>query len=302
MPELLPDHTSNFSPEKLRPFSEIQLIAIDIDGTLLESNQSELSNKFLKLLAKLKHYKYGPVRVTIATGRTLAGARPLLDKMSILKDTPIILYNGSLILDGNYSILRKEEIASESLRKVVEISSGHNVQVLAYSCDWIGENGPNEYAFGWSSRERPQLEYNKMPVTWLDWGQTELQAPVSAVVIHTKGQTAVLNDICSRLSQIKKISYSQGGTSYIEVRADSINKGVALEFVAAKLKLKRNQVLSIGDNDNDAEMLSWAGIGVAVESASNLALEKSDYKTTGVVEGAIKVLSIVREARHLRTN
>ncbi|GAF84205.1 unnamed protein product, partial [marine sediment metagenome] len=74
----------------------------------------------------------------------------------------------------------------------------------------------------------------------------------------------------------------------------------ALEYVAKVLNLTQNQVLAIGDNDNDAEMLSWAGIGVAVNSASDLAESSCDYRANrGVIEGAIEVLDLVHEARRL---
>lgn len=300
MPKPLPDYDT-FNIDELTPFSKIELIAIDIDGTLLRTNETELSTTFLDYFGRLK-YHGNRVRVTIATGRTFTGTKPLLNKMSIFKDTPLILYNGGIVLNGDYGVIRKDEISFDSLRKVIKISSDYNVQVLAYSCNWLGGNGPIEHAFGWSSNNRPKLEYNKMPVEWLEWNNRECSVTPSAIVIHTNGQTEVISKICSCLIEIDDISFSLGGTSYIEVRSKKTNKGVALEYVADKLNLKKHQVLAIGDNDNDAEMLSWAGIGIAVDSASELALKNSDYKARGVIEGAIQVLKLVRESKRLLSN
>ena len=70
-------------------------------------------------------------------------------------------------------------------------------------------------------------------------------------------------------------------------------------YVAACQHLSKEQILAMGDNDNDASMLSWAGIGVAVESASDLAKKESNYIAKGVIEGAIEVLRLVRIAKHL---
>lgn len=298
MPKLLPNY-EEFDLESLYPFYGIRLVALDLDGTLLESNQSELPEKVLELARQLRNHHYGIVRMTIATGRTLTGARPLLDRFPILNDTPIILYNGSLVLTRKYNVLYREIIPTGSLERIIQISSRFRVKVIAYVCNCLGADGPKEYALGWSSLDRPETDYNKMAVEWLDWDKVESDITPSAVVIHTSGQAKAISDISSELSKIDDISYTHGGT-YIEVRPKNSNKGIALKFAADSLHLSRNQVLAIGDNDNDAEMLSWAGIGVAVDSASNLAVISSDYTASrGVIEGAIEALILVRSARRL---
>lgn len=253
-----------------------------------------------KLARQLRNYRYGVVRITIATGRTLRGARPLIEKLPVLNNTPIILYNGSIVLDKKYNVLRQAIISAESLQQIVEISSRFKVKVIAYICDLFGEGGPNERALGWSSLDRPKLEHNKMPVEWLDWDKTESTLAPSAIVIHTAGQAKAISNISSELSKIHDISCTRGGNAYIEVRPQNSNKGIALKYAAKELKLDREHVLAIGDNDNDAEMLSWAGIGVAVDSASDLAKKSSDYiARRGIIEGAIEVLNLVRIARGL---
>ena len=230
MPKLLPNY-EEFDLDSLRPFSEIRLVALDLDGTLLKSSKSELPKKVLKLARKLKNYKHN-VRLTIATGRTLTGARPMLDRLPIFNDTPIILYNGSLVLNRKYDVLRRDIIPTGSFKRIIELSSRFNVKVLAYVCGWFGTSGPNEYALGWSSIDRPELEYNKMPVEWLDWDKVGSAITPSAMVIHTSGQAKAISGISSGLSKIRDISYTHGGTTYIEVRPKISNKGIALEYVA----------------------------------------------------------------------
>jgi len=299
MPKRLPNYREFDLGSSLSPFSEIRLVALDLDGTLLESNESQLPKRVLTLANKLKHYTHN-VRLTIATGRTLVGARPLLDRLPILSDTPIILYNGSLVLTKKYKTLDRKTIPNRSLQRIIDLSSRFDVKVIAYVYDCFGADGPRESALGWSSLDRPEIEHNKMPVEWLDWKKVESDITPSAVVIHTSGYTKAIFDISSALSKIHDISYTHGGTAYIEIRPKDSNKGIALEYVAKSLKLSRNQVLAIGDNDNDAEMLSWAGIGVAVNSASDLAESSCDYRANrGVIEGAIEVLDLVHEARRL---
>ncbi len=299
MPKPLPNYKV-FDSESLRPFSGIRLVALDLDGTLLESHESDLPEKVLDLANKLKHPKYGVVRMTIATGRTLTGARPLIDRLPILNDTPIILYNGSVVLSKKYNILNHRRIPNTSLYRIIEIASRFKVKVIAYVCNWFSREAPEEYAVGWSSVDRPELEHNKMPVEWMNWDKVESIITPSAIVIHTLAHTEAISSLSSELSRIPDISYTYGGTAYIEVRPENSNKGVALKKAAESLGLSSTEVLAMGDNDNDAEMLSWAGIGVAVNSASPRAVRSSDYKADrGVIEGAIDVLNLVRRAKGL---
>ncbi|MBA3030230.1 MAG: HAD-IIB family hydrolase [Desulfobacteraceae bacterium] len=307
MANLLPSSIDNL--ELYRPFSKIRLIAVDLDGTLLESNESELPEKILSFANKFKNSN---IKIIIATGRTLSGAEHLIAKLPIKNGTPIILYNGSVIIKKKYKygkdcqILKKykpihqEKISNESMIRVVQISSKFRVKVIAYCCKWFGEDDFEEHAIGWSSVDKPYKEYNFMPVKWLEWSEIDKSISPSAVVIHTLGNTQVMADISKSLKGIADISFTHGST-YIEVKPINCNKGEALKIVANILGLTREQILGIGDNDNDAEMLSWSGIGVSVETASEEAKKCSDYVARrGVLDGAIEALKTVIHARRYK--
>ena len=120
--------------DTLRPFSELRLVVLDLDGTLLESSESPFPAKVFDLARSLKHHKHN-VMMTIATGRTLSGAQPLLNKLDILKKIPIILYNGSIILNSKHEILYRKTIPSKSFQQIINISSRFDVKVLAYVCN-----------------------------------------------------------------------------------------------------------------------------------------------------------------------
>jgi Cof subfamily protein (haloacid dehalogenase superfamily) len=300
MPKRLPK-VQEFDIDRFNDFTNIKLVAIDLDGTLLNSSERVLPDKFLKLVRRLKHHICGTVRVTIATGRTLAGVRTLLGDLDILKDTPIILYNGSIILNKKHELLYQKNISLESLKKIHDISSHYRVKVIAYACKWLLQETLDEHAFGWSSLDKPDFEYNNMCVKWCDWNNFDNICNPSAIVIYTAGHVETTKRLSQELEKIDDIAYSRGGFDYIEVRPNDTNKGIALKIAAEKLNLSQEQVLAIGDNENDIEMLEWAGIGVSVGSASKCAYKSSDYNTdSGVFTGAIEVLRLVHEARRLR--
>jgi 5-amino-6-(5-phospho-D-ribitylamino)uracil phosphatase len=293
----LPDYRIFDIEKAILPFSKIRLVALDLDGTLLRACDSTLHKKIIEFARKLNVPKHD-VRMTIATGRTLTGARPLLEMLPIRANTPIILYNGNVIVNKKYEVLFRAIVTSASLTKIVKLVSNFDVQMLAYTYEWFRDDEPAEFAVGWSSLDRPEREYNKMPVIWKGWNDKVDFCP-SAIVIHTQGDPLVTTVLSRELEKIEDIYITHGNT-YIEIGPRDSNKGKALQFAASALGLIREEVLAIGDNDNDAEMLSWAGVGVAVESASALAMNHSDFITKrGVINGAIEVMKLVHSARRL---
>ena len=302
MPKILPSYI-DFDLASIEPFSKIKLIALDLDGTLLTSGDSEMPSKVLKLARSLK--KAHQVMVTIATGRTLNGAKLLFDNLPKTKITPAILYNGGLIVNPQYEILHKQTVSLESLWQIAEICSEYNVKVFAYagSSGNLGKGKIKEFVYGWSNLDQPVTEYNGLEINWQNWHfQGKLFEP-SAIVIHVNKNREVMEKICHKLECIDNINFTRGGDIYIEVSPLDCNKGFALKYISENiLNYDRSQVLAMGDNDNDVPMLQWAGIGVAVESASNLALQNSDFVARGVIEGAIEVLQLVQQSRRIFNN
>ena len=127
----LPDDNSPI--EKLKPFSEIRLIIADLDGTLLNPEDTNIWDNFNKQIRSNNYYK---VKFTIATGRTFRGVKQYLKKLNLSKNLPIILYNGSLVVfpDSN-KLLFKKSIPSNTLDKIIEKFRNEPVRLLAYIYD-----------------------------------------------------------------------------------------------------------------------------------------------------------------------
>jgi len=121
----------------------------------------------------------------------------------------------------------------------------------------------------------------------------------SAILIDTSERPSAATTIEKFISETGAVTVTRSGTKYLEVRPKGSNKGVALQCAGDFLGLSRDEVLALGDNDNDIEMLEGAGIGVAVSEASPAAVASADYICRkGVAEGAVEVLRLVKHARH----
>lgn len=292
--------TANIS--SLGQFSKIRLVALDLDGTMIQSGESDLFERIQKMGNTLK--SRCNVSLTISTGRTLTGVKILLDKLHLPKDFPLILYNGSVVVENvSYHSLYKKTISAQTLEQILIAVSPYRVRTLAYIYDrsaskLFGMPAPYEYVLGWSKLEPIKYEFNGMQIFWKkNIAALEEIAP-SAVLIDTSVYPESGPDLETILKQIENISVTRSGTSYIEIRPEKSDKGAALSYVAKHLNLTSEEVLALGDNDNDVEMLAWAGIGVAVAKASASAIRNANYICQyGVAEGVVELLRLIKTAK-----
>jgi Cof subfamily protein (haloacid dehalogenase superfamily) len=289
---LLPAETD--SSALLRPFADIRLVAVDLDGTLLRPNE-HVPWKILE--SRVRQLRQRRVRFTVATGRTMAGAQPALQRLHLSRSTPIVLYNGSVVVRcGTGEALLHRTIPVHTVRQVVAAAADAGAVALTYRFVDDPLNFLRERVEGWSANIGPTHEANGLPVTWHDPDETQPETDMTAIVVATDfiGDRRLLS---KRLSGIHSVSLTTSGTDYIEVRPLGSNKAEALALISAYLKIGREEVLAVGDNDNDAEMLRWAGIGVAVRDASPLAMEAADFVSRhSDASGVNETLHVVRSA------
>jgi 5-amino-6-(5-phospho-D-ribitylamino)uracil phosphatase len=298
MPKVLPKWSSE-SVNELKVFSEVRLIVADLDGTLVDSKTLEIYNNINQLLRTLKHpYK---VDLVIATGRTLQGIKEIIGKLYLIKGMPLILYNGGLIISNDQlNIIYKKKISKESLEKIVNLKDIFNIKVLAYSygeSDWFNKIDGYEKVYGWSNKNMDFIEFNKMPIEWHENMDAIEKIDPVAILIEISEVGNELQKLFSELDKIVDITYTSSGFAYIEIRPIESNKANAIEYLAKELNYRKNEILTIGDNDNDTEMLAWAGIGVAVANASPNAYKNSNYVCThSISEGVVEILRLVKNS------
>lgn len=301
MDRRLPDWQSDVVG--LAPFAGIRLIAMDLDGTLLRHGEAQVSESIAPLARRLRHYRYR-ADTTIATGRALTGVQHLLAHLPIRPDAPLVLHNGSVVVRRqDFRIIHRCVIPVTSVIALWEIAADHQVSLLSYCYeDPLWQWGTSairwETVLGWPFGRRFTREFNGIGVSWQRTTAPPRDVSPCAVAIDLAGNPEKADLLRQEVEEVPGVSCTQSGGNLIEVRPAGSNKGVGLEAAARSLGLELAAVLALGDNDNDVEMLSWAGIGVAVEGGSALAVSASDYVCNHeAVEGAIEVLRLVREAK-----
>lgn len=298
VPNQLPGH---FAPlEELAPFSHIHLIAFDLDGTLLKAPEQAPGERVKQLGGSARRFG---TRLTVATGRTLTGAQNTLSALGDLGSTPIILYNGSLVIQpGPRRIVAHRQISSGLVNEVLQVARKSEANIFIYSvnadeAEFNAELSDWETVLYSGNLPLPDREFNGMPVLALD--EVEVITPATAILILLDAN----NDhtaLQATLRALPGISVTSSGHRYIEIRPSGSSKAAGMEDIIRSLGLKQSDVLAVGDNDNDVELLEWAGIGVAVNGASPSAISVSNYISHyGAERAAIEVLDLVRRAKRL---
>lgn len=318
MPEVLPAFHSDL--EALRPFGRIRLVAFDLDGTLLPS---ALIQKFQELSRSLRR---NGVALVVATGRTLSGVEPLVQRLELGRKAPLILYNGSLVVENStFRVISRRTISHPAVSSIVDACGHVGARALAYyynerkheALELFGSRGsvrtrvepgrsvePHELEvvrgwFGEAGPDLPKVDFNGLRIDWQTPSSGEGGgAEPSAVLIPIGEGSNVVSPLLKILARISEITVTQSGSSYLEIRPAGSHKAVGLHQIASSRAVLREDVLAIGDNDNDAEMLDWAGIGVAVRNASSKAKSSADYVTRhGTFAGVVEVLRLVKNSR-----
>ena len=271
MTNRLPSSTDSL--EVLRQFSEVRLVAVDIDGTLVSVPTQEVADVIADLNRSLRHYSRG-VTLIIATGRAFAGARPVIERLRLSRRTPVILYNGAVVCkaDGT-GFSRLHALRSDHLAVVVQLTLDAGLSALVYepslslTLGGAADDGTItivERVRGYARSPGPPIEFNGLPIEWMTT-HDDIPERATAVVIPTPGAGA--DGLLQLLTGADGISVTRSSSTYLEVRPSRANKGNALAVIAAKLALIPSVVLAIGDSDNDIEMLRWAGCSVAVANS-----------------------------------
>lgn len=252
----------------------IKLIAIDLDGTLL-NDQKDLSSKNFKAL-NYAHDK--GVQIVICTGRPYQASLPIIEKLDFLTtEDCFITFNGAQI----YSINQKELIYQGGLtyedfclwRQHLEVL---NLPLNPVDQEWVYE--PLTYQEGYESiyvGQVTQAPSKRVDFDKFDETEEFLKFVISIDANHLQTQMKMLpTNLFDQYSVVTSHPYQ------MEVVAKGVSKGNAVKFLADKIGLKSSEIMTIGDQNNDLSMIEMAGIGVAMENASDELKIIADYITS----------------------
>jgi len=261
---------------------KIRLVAIDLDGTLLNSAK-EITSGTATIIRAAR--QVAGVRVVLATARPPRTVLPFYSLLDL--DTPMISYNGALVHEPDTGrIILHRPLEAKLAREVAAMARTIFPDVLV-SAEVLDNWYTDRVEENWGSEtSRLSNTYTVAPMSeWMNQPITRLHLLGSRGML-TEIRQAVKADWHSRVAMV----WSEG--HMLQVMHPSAGKRSALRSVATEMGIEAGEVMAIGDNANDAGMLQWAGIGVAMGNASQLARSVADYVTdANDADGAAKAIA-----------
>ena len=240
----------------------IYLVAVDMDGTLLHNDKS-ISDYTINVLRKIVEKG---ILLVPASGRPLNGM-----KAAVLNNVKGIKYaicsNGAMLMD-----VQKEKSISETgipIEKALEaLTYLEQFPVAVY----VHTDRGTFRAEGWEktglSEKYPYIRFSEGTVKNLgEFLRT------SGVNVMKMGAYILTDELAQKLlekgSPIPGIAFLRSGDGIIELNSTNASKGNALCILCEKLGIQLENVLAIGDNENDISMLQAAGISAAMGNAED---------------------------------
>lgn len=238
----------------------IKLVTIDIDGTLLNSERKvtpEVKAAIQKATAK-------GVNIVLATGRPTIGVMPLIEELGLNNEHGfMITYNGAMIQNaGTEEVLIQHPLTFENYLEAEYLSRTLGVHFHAqdYTTMYTANKDLSDYTIHESFLTGMPVSYRAV---------SEMTPDMTIIKSMMIDEPEILDEAITKIPQefYDKYTVVKSADFYLEVLNKKATKGDAVKELAELLNIKVDEVMAIGDNENDLSMLEYAGVGVAMENA-----------------------------------
>lgn len=248
-----------------------QLIAVDLDGTLLDSNNKiSLAN-----LYALKKAKKQGCYIVFCSARPLNNLIHLLIDYQLEKYVDYLVGMNGIVIECQHSKidLWREPIRIEEIEFLYQKLNFFGCKYHFFSTTKIlyFDDIPSSYTYH-------EAKLFNIPLEQITKNQLRNQKIYKISVVGSA--TELEKKIPSLLSTIKGFQMVRTAKNYFEIFPISVSKGKALSYIANKENINPQNIIAIGDQENDISMIEFAGLGVAMGNATNKLKLKADLVTT----------------------
>lgn len=277
----------------------IRLIGIDVDGTLLDTDGHLPDANRDAIHAAVA----AGIHVSLVTGRSYPFARPVADALPAT--VTLIVSSGAVERAMDGATLARRLLKRDVARRVLE-STRHvrehtavifdrdaERQIIFESMDWTHPNRQGYWSRNhWLIDRATPLETSLVedPIQVMFNGDPAAMRQLSESLRGSAGQCDAPDAYAVSLTE-----YLHRDFSLVDITAPEATKGRALLWRAAQLGIEREEVMAVGDNFNDVDMLESAGVAVVMANADP-ALHRPGWQRTGHQNAAGLAQAIIRFA------
>jgi len=265
-----------------------KLIASDLDGTIIDSKHF-IPNDNLKAISDLKKAN---IPFVVCTGKTYSISKDICNNLNASYG---IFGNGSQIIDlSTGKEIARKVLTLDEIISCFSLLKKYNLHVHAYTENGIVTTNleymdlrnsilfPDKINFEFVDSVLDYIKKQNLTVFKLIFSSTssllkikeELELATNLTITHITKTGKYKDKIIDKEYE------------YLDISPLNVNKGKALEILSQYLELKKEDILSVGDNINDIDMFRVSGIGAAVNNAYDKVKQVANYVTTNSAENA----------------
>ena len=246
---------------------DYKLIAVDMDGTLLNSD-NQITDA---TVAAVKAAQNIGVVFTLSTGRPLQGVKRYIDQLNI--NCPVITYNGAVVVHSKSGkVLFSQDMDNDDAKLVYQQAKMRNIMFVVWASGKLYVSEFGEKADFYSRMTNTKAELIDNFDNLLAQGITKILWYHDADILES--WIPQLNNI-----GLKNTTITKSRAYFLEFFSDKASKAVAMEKLGQYYSIDRTQMIAIGDQTNDLPMIEYAGLGIAMGNAVEAVKAAADYIT-----------------------
>jgi len=252
-----------------------KLIAVDMDGTLLDSS-NHISQKTIEAIHQ--SLQMG-VLFTISTGRSIQGIEKYNHLLSL--DFPVIAYNGSMIVSlRSREILYEKSLTASSVLEIIELGQKFETTMCIWSRQQL-------YVFEVNAEVKDYIKLSDVePIIIADKNALALQGVTKILWYDNAKKIRMLEEeVREKLSDDATCCTSK--PTFLEFFNSAASKANALKFLGGLYDISPEEMIAIGDGLNDLPMLQYADLGIAMANAQQDVKNRADFVTLSNDEDGI---------------
>lgn len=273
-----------------------KLIAIDIDGTLLNSC-GDISERTKEVF---KNAKEKGIRIVLASGRPIKSTWSLSRELDV--DKFFIASNGAILADSeNRDVLFNRFLKNETVLEFAKLCEKNSIYYNIYTTDEIITSKLKYNTIVYYKENSYKKQSNRTDINFVQNVYEyikELECPKFLKITICDESKIVFKNVIRKIKEkfpdltvldtehMSKKYIKQGSEQVLleyyfsEISPNGINKWTALKYLLKHLNISDDEVITVGDNVNDIEMIKKAGLGVSMENAGDNIKEIADFVTT----------------------
>ena len=256
-----------------------KLVAVDIDGTLLNDNKelTKETKRAINVATKLG------VKVVITTGRIIQSVKELIEKLGLEgEEEYVIANNGCTIYNTkDYSLVYEKSLKDENLKEVYKKYKRKETVIEVHTLNGILTEDISEH-------EHQINRYHDMEILQKDFQNDKIEDQ-KLVKILVKGDEKYIEELTKVVPRElhEKYAVVRSLDHLLEFMYKGSSKAKGLEVLGEILGIKREEIIAIGDGINDLEMIEYAGLGVAMGNAKEEVKKVANFITKSNEENGV---------------